>query len=428
MSLKKNIFFNLTSNALGQGLAIIIQLISLPMYLHFWGKEYYGEWILLSSFSTFFTLTDLGITSVVNNEMSIAKSQLNIIKYNQLFNNTWFLLTILTILLIFIPLIIPHTYLIGSFDFQYLSTITIVQTLVILFATIGFSFQLGLLGGVYRALGCFHIGQNYMNLQKLIEFVFTIVCLYLGGGVRELSIGWGLIKVIFYIFIYLDLKKRDDTFVFRPTYKGIKSLKILLKPSFAFMLFPMGNAIIAQGANILVANMLGTSALLTFTTTRTITNTIRSFLGLIGNSIWSEFTLLFAKQEIEKAKILYKKSIQVSLLLSVSMALFLYIFGAKILYIWTQGKVSAEFPFFYLAISGLVFTSLWFTASVIPASINRHEKVALYYGLSCIGAILVAYLLIPILNLSAIPIAFLLIDTIMIIVVFSLNKRIFKGY
>ena len=50
------------ANAYGQLVVIIIQLAGVPILLHAWGTQLYGEWLILAAIPTYLSMTDLGFS------------------------------------------------------------------------------------------------------------------------------------------------------------------------------------------------------------------------------------------------------------------------------------------------------------------------------------------------------------------------------
>ncbi|MFH1131371.1 MAG: hypothetical protein V1754_08555, partial [Pseudomonadota bacterium] len=51
---------NLGASAMSQVITLVIQLVSVPVFLSSWGVPLYGEWLTLNAICTFFVLSDLG--------------------------------------------------------------------------------------------------------------------------------------------------------------------------------------------------------------------------------------------------------------------------------------------------------------------------------------------------------------------------------
>jgi predicted CoA-binding protein len=69
--LKAKLLRNLGANAYGQAITILIQLVSVPLYLHYWAKQLYGEWLILSAIPAYLALSDIGFASVTANDMTM---------------------------------------------------------------------------------------------------------------------------------------------------------------------------------------------------------------------------------------------------------------------------------------------------------------------------------------------------------------------
>jgi len=58
------------ANAVSQGAAIAIQLVSVPAFLTVWSPEEYGVWLMLSSIPSYLLLADAGVVPVAINKVS----------------------------------------------------------------------------------------------------------------------------------------------------------------------------------------------------------------------------------------------------------------------------------------------------------------------------------------------------------------------
>lgn len=96
---------NSLTNGLGLFVTIFNQIILLPLYLHFWSVEMYGDWIVLSALSQFFAASDLGFTTIFTNDFTISYAKKDYKRCSQLLSSNYaFLVLILlpVVLLCFI--------------------------------------------------------------------------------------------------------------------------------------------------------------------------------------------------------------------------------------------------------------------------------------------------------------------------------------
>ncbi|MFR9647142.1 MAG: hypothetical protein SNJ20_08620, partial [Rikenellaceae bacterium] len=59
---------NIVANLFGVGVQLFNQVILVPFYLHFWDTNLYSDWIVITSISSFFSMSDIGLNSVTNND------------------------------------------------------------------------------------------------------------------------------------------------------------------------------------------------------------------------------------------------------------------------------------------------------------------------------------------------------------------------
>jgi hypothetical protein len=66
----RRILHGLGANAYGQLVVIIIQLAGVPILLHAWGTQLYGEWLILAAIPTYLSMADLGFSQSAGNDMT----------------------------------------------------------------------------------------------------------------------------------------------------------------------------------------------------------------------------------------------------------------------------------------------------------------------------------------------------------------------
>lgn len=59
-------------SGLSMGLAVLLQLVSVPVCLHFWGQETYGLWLALLALANLARTLESGFTSYVGNELNLS--------------------------------------------------------------------------------------------------------------------------------------------------------------------------------------------------------------------------------------------------------------------------------------------------------------------------------------------------------------------
>ena len=75
------------ANIYGQVATIFIQLLSVPVYLHYWNTQIYGEWLMLSAVPAYFSMADVGLVAVASNKMTMLSAKGKHAESNRVFQS-----------------------------------------------------------------------------------------------------------------------------------------------------------------------------------------------------------------------------------------------------------------------------------------------------------------------------------------------------
>ena len=98
-NLKRRLFHAVGATSLGPVLTAVIQLVSVPMFLHFWGAKLYGEWLVLSAIPIYLGFTDFGFGNVAGSEMTMLVARGAKDAALEVFQSTWLLTTVVSSIL-----------------------------------------------------------------------------------------------------------------------------------------------------------------------------------------------------------------------------------------------------------------------------------------------------------------------------------------
>jgi len=73
-SIRSRLVKGFGANVIGQGLNVASKILLVPLFLQAWGTNVYGEWLVLSSFVAYLSLTDLGGQVYIVNRLTQAYS------------------------------------------------------------------------------------------------------------------------------------------------------------------------------------------------------------------------------------------------------------------------------------------------------------------------------------------------------------------
>src|SRR5215216_7477341 len=74
----------LGAHYIGQIIILATQVLLPPLFLGVWGADVYGEWLVLSSFVAYLSLTDMGGQKYITNRLTKAYAQQDILLFRKI--------------------------------------------------------------------------------------------------------------------------------------------------------------------------------------------------------------------------------------------------------------------------------------------------------------------------------------------------------
>lgn len=387
---KTTIGKNILANFFAVGINLLNQILLVPFFLIYWGNEKYSDWIILTAVSSFFSISDIGLNSVTSNSFSVAFVNKDYNKCNKLLTNNIILIVSISVLIISIILLSSLGVDIRElFGLHVVDNKVAYKVFIILVAKIFIGMLANSLSSIYRANSIAYRGVYFSNISRVIEILILLIAIISNIDFSILVILYVMPSVILLIFVSIDIKRYYDFHLHLSNFDK-RMLKQLLIPSFSFLSFPLGNAIIMQGFSVLVNKFYGADVLVVFNTTRTLTNFVKSVTGNILSAIWPEFTIAYGKKDFSLMRKIHRKSLKSIIYLSIIIAGILCFSGKYIFSIWTKGVVEFDIKLMLSFLVVLLFNNVWNTSKVTLVATNNHEKLGFLYLLLAILVIFLA--------------------------------------
>lgn len=384
MTMQKRLAAALGANLTTQMVTALIQIVSVPVFLHFWSLEQYGGWLILAAIPTYFALADFGFLAVTINKMSIVSASGDTDRVNVLFQSAFklwlFVLAGACLLASTIGLILHH----APFD-----TLGNKLALVLLAASAVFSMSSALMDAIFRSKGEFAFGTQVINGTRLIEWLGLLAGLTAGNTFLSAAIGQ-LVGCILAFFLKWKIScKRHPDIRWSTSAASNKEIRELFRPALAFMAFPVGNAISIQGMTLIVGHLFGPAFLAIFNTYRTIARIQTQAVTVVGRSIWPEISRQFGAGNLAMVVSLTKRGTLFSFAIGIATCIFLYLFGSVLLQLWTSGRIPYQAAIFHALLIPTILTSTWQMAMVALSSTNNHLSLSSSYLLASIASLAV---------------------------------------
>src|ERR1700712_3666207 len=102
-AIRKRMMLGFLSNWVSRLAGTIIQLIQVPVFLHFWNLPLYGEWITLNAIPSYLSFSSIGFGTVAGNEMTMLMGRDDKDAALRVFQSCWWMISLvcLSIVLVF---------------------------------------------------------------------------------------------------------------------------------------------------------------------------------------------------------------------------------------------------------------------------------------------------------------------------------------
>ncbi len=393
---------------------LLIQVGTIPLFIHFWGKTLYGEWLVLSTVPSYFALSDLGFANAAGTEMTMRVARGDREGALKVFQSAWLLVTGVSLLVTLATLSVIHWLPLERWlNLPTLAHAEVVIIISILVFQVFFDLQTGLISAAYRCDGHFPAGTMIYNIQRLAEFIVAAVVLCCGIHLVGLALAVMVTRLVGNSLSMLYMRSISPWLTFGWQQADLATLKQITSPALTFMGFPIGFALSLQGTVMVVGIVLGPGAVTLFTASRTLTRFVWQILNAITNTIWVELSTAFGSNDIALARSLHRRACQAALWIAVASSIALFFIGPTIFRLWTQGKVPFDSTLFSLLLIVVVVSSFWSVSYAVQLSVNRHQKLAAIFVGATTLSLGLALVLTRLMGLHGTALSLLVIDLFM---------------
>jgi O-antigen/teichoic acid export membrane protein len=381
----------LSANVYGQVVAVIVQVVGVPILLHAWGARLYGEWLVLFAITAYVSLSDFGFLQSAANDMTQHESRGDRADALAVFQSSCALVcggatggfALMTALLFGLPLA----------DWLKLSTISLGEarwTLWFLAAEGLARLADGLSHAGFRAGNDYSFHVYVSSSLLLLQFVAIWIAALLGAGPVLAAASFFGVRVLAVPLISLLLIRRHSWLRFGFAKAKLTELRRLAKPALANLSLPLAQAINIQGLVLVVGALQGPLAVVTFSTLRTLTRLALQPALVVNHAAEPELAAAYGTRNQPLMLSIFLHALRSSLWLAIAAAAALAFFGAFLLHAWTHGKVRMDPPLFFWLLASAVAGTLWYNGLIVLKAANRHLGAAFLYSLCATAAVVVS--------------------------------------
>lgn len=417
-SRKSRILSGISANVFGQFVTVCVQLAGVPLLLHYWGVQYYGEWLLLFTLPAYLGMSDLGLGTVATTEISMSVARQDYEHARRIFRGafaciTAFGLVICSAFTLAVQLFPVHSWL----KLEKIPAADLSISLTLLTWYIFFAIFLTLLLGAYRTVGRYARGMVISNVFRLLEFSAMLGTVVYGGGAVAAAAAFLSVRVVYAGFVWFDIRDKAPWLRLEKFSWEWPVVRRLLPSSLSMMAVYAGQNFVTQGLVTIIGVTLGATSVVLFSTVRTLCNFAKQVIGVVNLSVFSEYSISTGNQDVSAIRRLHARAVQATVGLTFVSTAGLKIFGPLVLAFWTKNQVVADEPFFTLYLCYILINSLWLGSWNMLLGCNLHQSITRYYALMSLVVLTAVYYGVGTFGLEMVPAVAMMAEMLIALIV-----------
>ena len=414
------------ANLYGQMVTVAVQLLGVPILLHFWGARLYGEWLILIAVPVYLSMTDLGFSQSAANDMAQQVARGDFEEAVAVFQSLGVLvvsaagiaLLAISAALFVLPL---HRWL----NVAELSTNQVRWVVWFLAAEVLVKLTEGVSHAGLRSEGDYPLhGILYASVALAQNIAIWLLAVFGAGPLAAAAAVFSVRLVALPSVTWLTLH-RHPWLKLGVRHARASELKRLARPAAANLSMPLAQALGVQGMVLLVGAIAGSIVVVTFATLRTLTRVALQGVLVVTKAAEPELASAYGSADGQLLRNLFAHTLRAALWLTGAATICLLVFGDTILRFWTHGRVGMDSGLFHWLLLSAIANGLCYGPLVILQAANRHVRASLLYVFSVAFALLLAGSLLRITGqLASVGLALSLFDSIMAVYLLRAASRL----
>ncbi len=363
--MKNRIIKGMLSSYYGQIITILFQLLSVPLFLHYWGSDKYAEWIVIYTIPSIIGMMELGIFNVLINEITTLRNRLETssLEAYKLASTVNTFLSVLSVISIFITLILFFS---GN---KYLYALVFSYSLILILTNYY---------NVLFKITCeYHIASFIANTIRLLEYIVIFGCVYYRTSIDSVFFLLTLVRALSLLLMFNGpVKRRNFCGMIRLGEFNFSS-HVYIGDVFKNSLLPISIIFNNQVLVVLIKHYFGDAFVIMFSTMRTFFRLSNQITSAINMSMWQEFLRLSGDREHIKSVL--TKLLLVNVLILLVMFLFYSLFGEYIYTYWTKDKINYDYVHYVVIMMSVLFYSLWQPMYIYLNSLKCYFSYSFFY-------------------------------------------------
>ena len=398
-------FFKLLSaNSAGVLINILAQLFSIPLFLHNWNKELYGEWLVLTAVPSLLWSLEGGLGVLATTRMMLAAAVSDWKAVNEIYQTTITGQIIITLFLFAGSVVFVFCTNVSSI--LNLHTIPNSDAAFILMVMISYML-IGMIMSVYRA--AYRASEKEVRAALLVNFwratdLLIVICVLLLHGTPTRMAECMFVGVFVWVTLgFLDVQRQCPKVHFGLGAASGPRFKEMIVHGVPMLAGQLTTALYMQGFPIVVNSTLGSASVVTLTTLRTICRLGLMPVQNVAYATSPQLSRSYGARDMALFHRMLKIMAVAAFWSGIALVMGLVTVGPWLLSQWTGGRVSVSHLTIGLFALSIAFQGLWVCFQNVLGCCNKHHFFNYFYCGSVILSLGVTLLLARSLGFTVVP-------------------------
>jgi len=417
--------------ALAKVLSVGTTLISVPLTLHYLGVERFGMWMTISSLIAMLAFADFGIANGVLSSVADANGRDDSTAIGRFVASGFFLLVgIAAVLMVAFALAYPFVPWHKVFNVQTpLARAEAGPALAVFVACFALAIPLGVVQRVQMGLQQGFSASLWQCMGSMFALTGVLLAIYAQCGLPWLVLALAGAPLLaaaanslhFYFFARPDLRPRMSA-------AHWASVRKIAETGALFFVLQITVAVAFSSDSIVIAQMLGASAVAQYAVPEKLFGLISLALAMVLAPLWPAYGEALARGDGPWVRRTLARSFGISFLLAASLAAVLTLVAPSILRFWVGDSVVVPLM---LMVALAIWKTIEAAGNAVAMFLNGAQIVrvqVIFASLTAIFALGLKILLIPIFGIAGVVIATIVSYCVFTIMPYSiLIPRLFRS-
>lgn len=379
-----------------RGTTVLIGLVTLPLTSHYLGKERFGLWLTLSSFITWVSIADLGLSNSLINVLSSADGRGEKLQAQQAVSSAFWMTSAIAIALIVaivftVPLVNwPGVFNVASPE----ATREVAPALLIIFLFCSLRLPASIINCVYQGYQEGYVYQLWNGISGVLGAVGLVIAIKLQAGLAWLAIGFlgsMLLSDLFsalYLFGY-----RREWLLPRWKFFDLRQATALLRQGGQFWIAQMSAVMMLQTSLLIVSTMFGATESAGFGTTLRLFGLVGAVQTAFVAPLWAAYGEAAARRDYGWLSQTFKRSIRISLLWALPASLVMFIAAPLLFKLLVTTDVTADWHLRLAVMATEILNSIARCVSTLLNGLGTVRSQAIFGPIGGVANLAVAWLL-----------------------------------